>query len=144
MYSDFIDRTCDGIFNCLHGEDEAFDLCKDTFPEEATIECIEDRLPGIDLKIMATPCDGIRECRDGRDEECEDDKLILIFVISVLVATTLIIHQYLLWIKIPRWRKSVLRDFKADFVDERNPTNYIDFRGNDLANLKVSYIKICI
>ena len=93
---------------------------------------------------MATPCDGIRECRDGRDEECKDDKLILIFVISVLVATTLIIHQYLLWIKIPRWRKSVLRDFKADFVDERNPTNYIDFRGNDLANLKVSYIKICI
>ena len=65
-------------------------MCKDTFPEEATIECIEDRLPGIDLKIMATPCDGIRECRDGRDEECEDDKLILIFVISGLVATTLL------------------------------------------------------
>ena len=137
MYSDFIDRTCDGIFNCLHGEDEAFDLCKDTFPEEATIECIEDRLPGIDLKIMATPCNDIRECRDGSDEECEDDKMVLIFLVSGLVTMTLIIYQYLLWIKIPQWKKYFLRDSKANAYDGKNPINCIDFRGNDLANLKV-------
>ena len=30
-----------------------------------------------------------------------------------------------------------MREFKADTDDDRNPTNCIDFRGNDLANLKV-------
>ena len=30
-----------------------------------------------------------------------------------------------------------MREFKADTDDERNPTNCIDFRENDLANLKV-------
>ena len=118
-------------------------MCKDTFPEEATIECIEDRLPGIDLKIMATPCDGIRECRDGRDEECEDDKLILYFVVSGLITTTLIIYLYVVWIKIPQWRKSFLRDLKANdnHDDGRNPINYVDFKGNNLARLKVNYVQ---
>ena len=31
------EKTCDGIFHCLYGEDEQFELCKDTFPKEATI-----------------------------------------------------------------------------------------------------------
>ena len=132
-----VDKICDGIFNCLHGEDETFELCKDTFPEEATIECIEDRLPGIDLKVMAIPCNGIRECRHGSDEECEDDKLILIFVVSGLVTVTMVMYLYLLWIEIPQWRKSFLREVKVNDFDGRNHIACFNSKGNYLASLKV-------
>ena len=81
------EKTCDGIFHCLYGEDEHFELCKDTFPKEATIECIENRLPGINLTIMAVPCDGILECRDGSDENCGEDKMILVIAVAVLFLT---------------------------------------------------------
>ena len=89
------EKTCDGIFHCLYGEDEQFAHCKDTFPNEATIECIENRLPGtIDVIIMAIPCDGILECRDGRDENCEEDKMILVIAITALFLITIHLHPY--------------------------------------------------
>ena len=48
----------------------------------------------------------------------------------------MIIYQYLLWIKIPSWKKSLLRYFKAN-DDGRNSITWFDFKGNDLASLKV-------
>ena len=133
------EKTCDGIFHCLYGEDEMFELCKNTFPVEATIECIENRLPGtIDITIMAIPCDGIVECRDGRDENCEEDKMILFISIIVLLLTTTCIYLYLVFVRLPSWKNSVFRDFNNGNIDsESMPLKCSGMKGNLLANLKV-------
>ena len=137
------EKTCDGIFHCLYGEDEMFELCKDTFPVEATIECIENRLPGtIDVTIMAIPCDGIIECRDESDESCEEDKLILVMAIVVLFLTTICIYLYLVFVRLPFWKKSVFWDFDGG----NNDSEHFDcshMKGNSLAKFKVFiYLKI--
>ena len=127
----------------MYGEDEEFELCKNTFPEEATFQCIENRLPGtIDVTIMATPCDGIVECRDGSDENCEDDKLILVIVIAVLLLTTICIYLYLVFVRLPHWKNSVFEDFGNGNVDlEPRPFDFSAMKENKLARLKVSITK---
>ena len=124
----------------MYGEDEEFELCKDTFPKEATIECIENRLPGtIDVTIMAIPCDGIVECRDGRDENCEEDKLILVIAVAVLFVTTICIYLYMVFVRLPFWRKSVLREFEDgnNINSKSKPPDCSSMKGNLLAKLKV-------
>ena len=125
----------------MYGEDEQFELCKYTFPEEATIECVENnRLPGIiDITIMAIPCDGIIECRDGRDENCENDKWILYIVTAVLFLTTICIYFYLAFVRLPFWKNSVFRDFDDRNIDsESRPFDCSGMKGNKLAKLKVT------
>ena len=48
------DKTCDGICHCQYCEDEYFEgLCQFTFPEAATIKCIEsNRSIDINITIM--------------------------------------------------------------------------------------------
>ena len=134
----FSEKTCDGIFHCLYGEDEHFELCKYTFPNEATIECIENRLPGINLTIMAIPCDGIIECRDGSDENCEEDKMIVIIAVAVLFLTTICIYLYLAFVRLPIWKSAMFRDFDDGNIDsESNPSDFSGMKGNSLAKLKV-------
>ena len=67
------DKTCDGICHCQYCEDEYFEgLCQLTFPEAATIKCIEsNRSLDTNITIMAIPCNGVRECLDVDDEDCE-------------------------------------------------------------------------
>ena len=132
------EKTCDGIFHCLYGEDEQFEHCKDSFPKEATIECIENRLPGtIDVTIMATPCDGILECRDGSDENCEEDKMILIIAVALLFLTTICIYLYLVFIRLPIWKSSMFRDFEdGNITSMSKPSDCSDMKGNSLAKLK--------
>ena len=134
---------CDGIFHCLYGEDEEFELCKDTSPKEATIECVEKRLPGtIDVTIMAIPCNGIVECRDGRDENCEEDKLILVISITLLFITTICIYLYLVFVRLPSWKHSVFRDFEDGNIDSKAQfSNCSNMKGNLLAKLKVFFGK---
>ena len=134
-----LDKTCDGIFHCLYGEDEHFELCKDTFPNEATIECVENRLPGtIDITIMAIPCNGILECRDGRDENCEEDKMILVIAVAILFLTTICIYLYLVFVKLPFWKDSVLQDFEDVGTDFKTQSpDWSELKGNTLAKLKV-------
>ena len=134
-----LDKTCDGIFHCLYGEDEHFELCKDTFPNEATIECVENRLPGtIDITIMAIPCNGILECRDGRDENCEEDKMILVIAVAILFLTTICIYLYLVFVRLPFWKHSVLQDFIDVGIDFKTQSpDWSELKGNTLAKLKV-------
>ena len=133
---------CDGFFHCLYGEDEAFDTCKETFPEEATIECIEDRLPGIDLKVMAVPCNGIVECRNASDElNCEDDKLILVSATSLLFLVTICVNLYLIFVRLPQWKNSMLKDFENYHVNQViEPSMCTELKGDDLANYKVCFL----
>ena len=137
------EKTCDGIFHCLYGEDEQFEECKDTFPKEATIECIENRLPGtIDVTILAIPCDGIVECRDGSDENCEEDKIILVVAVAVLFLTTVCMYLYLVFERLPIWKNSVCWDFDDDSMNLKS--QYHDcsaLKGNLLAKLKVLIAK---
>ena len=119
-----------------------FDICKDSYPKEATIECIENRVPGIDLRIMATPCDGIMECRDGIDENFEEDKWILAATIFGVLLATMCIYLYLVLVRLPLWKKSVLMDF--DDGDDNIQLWHSDcskLTGNTLAKLKVFQLK---
>ena len=127
----------------MHGEDELFQLCKDTFPKEATIECIEKRLPGtIDVTIMAIPCDGIVECRDGRDENCEEDKIILVIAVAVLFLTTICIYLYLVFVRFPIWKDSVFWEFHEGSIDSKTQSHDCsELKGNTLAKLKVFIAK---
>ena len=123
----------------MYGEDEQFEVCRDTFPKEATIECIENRLPGtIDVTIKAIPCDGILECRDGQDENCEDDKLSLVIVTALFFLTTICIYLYLVLVRLPSWKNSVFRDFDDANIDPQSITfDCSGMKGNSLAKLKV-------
>ena len=146
MIKSILAKACDGILHCLNGEDEKFELCKDTFPKEAIIECVENRLPGtIDITIMATPCNGIVECRDGSDENCEEDKRILVIAISGLSLFTICIYLYLVFVRLPNWKQSLIRDFDAGFsCNNLKSSHYSFLKGNNLAKLKVCCFAICV
>ena len=70
-------QKCDGIKHCIFGEDEAIETCDSTFPESATVKCVEPNRPLDDIWIKAVHCNGVTECKNGEDEpeECEGFKL---------------------------------------------------------------------
>ena len=129
----FTDKKCDGIVHCIEGEDESDETCKDSlaFPEEATIECIENRL-GYDINIKATPCDGVKECRDGSDEQCKEDKLIYYGIVAGLVLLTGTVYNYLKWYKLS-WKDRVISHNSSDDLGSCS-----NLMGDELAHLKVN------
>ena len=136
----FLENMCDGVVHCIEGEDEADETCEGllSFPEEATITCIENRL-GYDITIKATPCDGFKECRNGFDEYyCEENKFVLVAVVAGIVILTCGIYHYLKW-------------YQLGWKDENVPVDSLEegsyclrLMGDNLANLKVSICKIFI
>lgn len=87
---------------------------------------------------MATPCDGIVECRDGRDENCDEDKLILVICVALLFLTTICIYLYLVFVRLPFWKRSVLLDFDNGSNDSQSQyQDCSELKGNTLARLKV-------
>ena len=91
---------------------------------------------------MATPCDGIVECRDGQDEDCEDDKLIFIISVALLFLTTTCIYLYIVFVRLPLWKKSIFRDFDDGNMDlESRRFDCSGLKGIKLAKLKVIITK---
>ena len=137
-------KLCDGIFHCLWGEDEQFDICKNTFPEAATIKCIEaDRPPWINITILAIPCNGERECLDVNDENCESNWYI---TFGTMIIFFILISFSWFYIHFstgsPRNKFFELHEH-IQLTDERNETNF-KLKGDDLAKLKVLHsIYIC-
>ena len=127
----------------MFAEDEHFDICKkeNVFPDGATIECVENR-PGYDITILAVPCNGVSECRDGSDEDCGGDimghNITFVFWVTLLflyVSSLVIIfgiHYHVNGTLIPPHR-----DVTA-IVASYGP--YVKFyTGNMLAFLKVGF-----
>ena len=89
---------------------------------------------------MAIPCDGILECRDGRDENCEEDKIILVISVALLFLTTICIYLYLVFVRLPIWKNSVFQDFDDGNIDSRL-FDCSGMKGNKLAKFKVIIMK---
>ena len=86
---------CDGIPEREHALDEHIDECKGTFPPGATYECNAPGISNTDLlfRIMSVPCNRIKECEGGIDEQdCQNNETIFIvalscgMIVSVIVA----------------------------------------------------------
>ena len=132
------DKVCDGIVHCYFGEDEADETCKKvfSFPEVATIECIENRF-GYNITIKAIPCDGVLECRNGIDEDCIENKKILYSAMATLIVMTYGIYHYIKW-KLLVWKDLTPSD--QVWNDKWISLECANFAGDDLAELKVSIV----
>ena len=87
----FDDEVCDGIPQCPEATDESFDKCRANFPPSATIPCTKGGIGnGFLIPILAIPCNGVTECKDGSDEmNCGSNQSF--FVIALVAGTFIII-----------------------------------------------------
>ena len=86
---------CDGHPQCPLGDDEDFELCKETYFQKgvvkkyATYKCRSKMYPG--LFTIATACDNINECLEDKDEvNCVNSSFTTPILISSLVGVLLI------------------------------------------------------
>ena len=146
---------CDGAVQCIHGDDEDFELCKDSFPEAATITCLEKDRSFYEIWIKATPCDGVVECKDGQDENCELNPPGIDYIIMgclVLVIFSAWIYKYiqLLWIYATRANSdctslihstdepaTITDDPEVITSNEWDPDECKKYKGMKLIDLKV-------
>ena len=91
--------VCDGHRQCQDGQDENVDECKsrNAFPKQATVQCSEDNRPDkYSIFIMAIPCNGKRECKNGEDEIGCDISFIylLIFLLMGFAAISVVVGLF--------------------------------------------------
>ena len=127
----------------MNGEDEQFNICNSTYPEEATIECLENRQEGFDVWIRAVPCNNIKECRNGKDEDyCNEDQTVFRIIIVSLIIITQSVYLYLRLVKIRQWKRNCFNNLRKNFQDSYKPGEFNDLKGDDLTILKVNLIII--
>ena len=112
-----------------------FEECKDIFPEEATIKCIEKRPVGYDVWIKAIPCNGEIECRNGVDEECSVSDIFYFSILVVFYFITAII-----WIVAKNLAKKHQNSTcNMELNVKENETQCNQLIGDKLASLKVNW-----
>merc|ERR1711860_237206 len=127
--------TCNGLVDCFHGEDEAFELChKESFVEAATIKCIESNRNGDKIEILAVPCNGIRECQDGSDEDNCATMLHFTIVTMMTCCTTAVASWWYVFFLIKL--KDKKRRIKMTLPPNRKQLVKKRLTGNRLASLK--------
>ena len=127
--------TCNGLVDCFHGEDEAFELChKESFVEAATIKCIESNRNGDKIEILAVPCNGIRECQDGSDEDNCATMLHFTIVTMMTCCTTAVASWWYVFFLIKL--KDRKRRIKMTLPPNRKQLVKKRLTGNRLASLK--------
>ena len=134
------DKTCDGICHCLYCEDETFEgLCEDTFPEAATIKCIEaNRSSDINITILATPCNGVRECLNINDENCQSEMYITAITMALFFLVILCG-----WIYIHITTQNALKSLKRiELFCQTDAMPQPRRKGDGLAKLKVYFKNI--
>ena len=91
------DYICDGHRHCQDGKDEDMFECKsrNVFPKEATVQCIEANRPDkYPILIMAIPCDGKIECKDGEDNiGCDISLSYLLCVLLIGFAAIFVVAR---------------------------------------------------
>ena len=127
----WLDWVCDGFVQCLEGDDEDFNLCykKESFAEGATLKCLEAERFGYNVTILASKCNGIKECKDGVDEDgCQNDNKSGLFAIGIMLYGIAVI-----WIVI------YLKLSDDDIPPEsKYDQSLADLKGDELSSLKVS------
>lgn len=121
------------MVHCIYGEDEEDKLCFErfSFREDATIECIENR-PGYYFTIMAIPCDGFQDCRNGIDEECKFNNSFFVIGLFCFHIVTFCIWYYL--------TLGVKRNVHVKEPTPGEKGIFKDIEGDDLAELKVNIL----
>ena len=94
QFCTFRQEVCDGVANCPMGEDEGLKQCTDLgkFSDLASKTCVKRNTYNATITIKAVPCNGIKECEDGSDEDnCSAPNWILpvLFALSISILTIL-------------------------------------------------------
>ena len=135
-------KTCDGIVHCGgNGEDEDFSLChnplKSTFPETATIECLEKGRGKYEIKILAIPCNGEEECIDGIDEKyCEQGSIGSIISLAIALALILILCLFVHFSTTKKYPNTI--SYIPQKITEEIAKYRMGLKGDSLAQLKVN------
>ena len=145
---------CDGSVHCIYGEDEDFNLCKNTFPESANFKCLEANRTLWNVTIYATPCDGIVECKDGSDEHSCSWSWIYTFIpISILYFFITLSWCFTYFHVFTILKKDLQKSpedqkykpderykntMKKHISEVLRTDNFSELKGDELAHLKVS------
>ena len=127
------DLVCDGHPQCPGGEDENLDDCHEKYIQDqivspyAAYSC--KSLFYENVYIYSTPCNNIRECFDGSDEEnCKQDKLATYLLIGssvtvIIFYLALKLYQFYTKDNIDKLMMTVIQDCS---LIERFETNHND------------------